>query len=330
MSVNALPGRVRRRLILTPLWRVVCLTLLALGVMALFMTLGSRGNWDFVLFFRGRKVLAMLIVGAAIAASSIVFQTITYNRILTPSIMGFDALYMLIQTLAIFLLGSSQVVQLDPRLRFCAEVLIMLACSGTLYYALFLRAARDLQLLVLVGVVFGVFLSSLTNLMQRVMNPSDFAVLQDAGFASFNAVHAPLLLISTLLSTLLLARLWQLSPVLDVLALGRDAALNLGVPYQRVVMQLLLIVSALVALSTALVGPITFFGLLVANLAYMLAGSFRHRYLLTVAALLAVIVLVAGQMLLESVFSFNSSLSIMIDFAGGLLFLYLLLTGRFR
>ena len=48
----------------------------------------------------------MAITGVAIAYSTVIFQTITHNRILTPSIMGLDSLYLLVQTVVIFFLGS--------------------------------------------------------------------------------------------------------------------------------------------------------------------------------------------------------------------------------
>ena len=59
------------------------------------MTLGANGQWDFVLPFRGGKLAVMLLVAYAVAVSSVLFQTVTHNRILTPAIMGFDALYLL-------------------------------------------------------------------------------------------------------------------------------------------------------------------------------------------------------------------------------------------
>ena len=86
--------------------RLVLLTVALLVSMGLFMTINSGGHWDFVLPFRGAKLVALLVVAYAIAISTILFQTITSNRILTPYIMGFDALYLLIQTVLIFVFGS--------------------------------------------------------------------------------------------------------------------------------------------------------------------------------------------------------------------------------
>src|SRR5690606_31012297 len=119
----------------------------------------------------GRKVLGMALVGTAIAASTVMFQTITNNRILTPSIMGFDALYMLIQTVAVFYFGTATFAVLDRNLMFLIEVVVMIAFSGVLFYLLFVVAQQSLHLLVLVGIVFGVMIRSFTNLLQRVMDP---------------------------------------------------------------------------------------------------------------------------------------------------------------
>lgn len=332
MLVDTVPMRqsLARPRAVTPGWRLVMLALLAIAAIALFMTIDARGMWEFVLPFRGRKVAAIVVVGYAIAISTVLFQTITNNRILTPSIMGFDALYMLIQTVVVFFLGSGRLLSLDPRLRFGVEVVAMVVFASVLYFWLFVAAHRSLHLLVLVGIIFGVMFRSTTGFLQRLIEPNDFVVLQDAGFASFNAIDQTLLGIAVAIIGAVTIVVVRMLPVFDVLALGRETAINLGVDYRRVVTIVLVMVTILVAVSTALVGPITFFGLLVANLAYMLVGSSSHRYVLPAAALLAVVALVGGQTVLERVFSFNSSLSIMIEFAGGLMFIILLIRGAAR
>lgn len=310
-----------------PKARLALLFLLAAGMVVLFMTIGSNGNWDFILPFRGRKIVSMVVVGFAVAASTILFQTITNNRILTPSIMGFDALYMLIQTVIVFAVGSVQLVQIDAQFRFLFEVITMSLFAGVLYWLLFVQSDRSLHLIVLVGIIFGVLFRSFTSLLQRMIDPTEFAVLQDVGFASFNSVNRSLLGLATLIIIAVGLVMWRMNRVLDALSLGRETSISIGVEYRRDVMIVLTMVTILVSVSTALVGPITFFGLLVAHLAYQTIGSAYHRYTIPAAALYSVIMLVGGQMLLERFFNFNSSLSIMIDFAGGLLFILLLLRG---
>lgn len=297
---------------------------LAAASIVLFLTVGAKGSWSFILTFRGTKVAAMVLVGCAIAMSTVLFQTITNNRILTPSIMGFDALYRLIQTVLVFQLGSAAVSAFDPRLRFGVEVAAMVVFSWLLYRWLFSGSLRGLHLLMLVGIVFGVLFRSLSGFLQRVIDPNEFLVVQDRLFASFNRVDGQLLAVSALVVLAVAVAVWRRAGVLDVLALGRDAAINLGIDHRREVMRVLVMVSILVAVSTALVGPVTFFGLLVANLAYLLVDTHRHRLILPVAALVAVLVLMGGQLVLERLLGFNGALSIVIEFLGGIVFLIIL------
>jgi iron complex transport system permease protein len=315
---------------LSPALVLAVLAALAAAAAVLFMTVGVRGNWSFVLSFRGTKLATMALVGYSIAVSTVLFQTIANNRILTPSIMGFDALYVLIQTSLVFLLGAGAASVLDPGLRFACEVSIMTAFSVLLYRWLFSGGLRSLHLLLLVGIVFGILFRSLSGFMQRVVDPNEFLVLQDRLFASFNRVDGELLLISALAVAAVSVVGWRWIRTCDVLALGREAAISLGVEHRRVVAAILVIVAILVSVSTALVGPVTFFGLLVANLAYMAIDSHRHRLILPAAILIAVLTLTGGQLVLERLLGFGTALSIVIEFLGGIFFLFLLVRGAAR
>lgn len=296
----------------------------------LFMTLGARGSWSFILPFRGRKLLSLLLVAYAIAVSTVLFQTVTNNRILTPSIMGFDALYVLLQTSLVFFMGPQILALANPYIQFSAELLLMIGFSWILFQWLFLSEGRSLHLLVLVGIVFGIFFRSLANFMQRMLDPNAFQVLQDSFFASFSTVEPTLLGVASAIIGVVTLVLWRMGHTFDVLSLGKATAINLGVEYRRTVVTILVIVSILVSVSTALVGPITFFGLLVASLAHGLVGNSKHKYVLPAAVLLGVIALVGGQTLFERVFEFDTALSIIVEFLGGLVFIFLILRGAAR
>lgn len=311
--------RRRQRRLLTILAAV------ALAAVAAFCLIGLEGNWEYALRLRTRKVAAMVLVGFAIAYSSVLFQTVTNNRILTPSIMGFDALFVLIRTLVVFLFGSLTLSRTDPRLMFAVEVLIMVVFAGALYRSLFGRGSRDLYVMVLVGVIFGTLFGSLSSLVSRLIDPNEFVVLQDSFFASFNTVNAELLGVSAVLVVAAALYGGRMFRRLDVIALGRDHALNLGVDHRAVVNRALVVVAVLVSVSTALVGPIAFLGLLVANLARQVAGPLRHRVLVPVAALIGVITLVGGQFVLEQVFELSTTLSVIVNFVGGVYFIALLI-----
>ncbi len=307
---------------------LVGLTIVTIALIVVFLTIDVNGQWDFALPRRLRKVLAMVVIGYAVGASTVVFQTVTENRILTPSIMGFDALYVLIQTVIVFFFGTTTLIVLGDEALFAINVGLMVLFAGGLYRWLFGgrsgRSSHGLYFLVLVGIIFGTMFNSLTSLMQRLIDPNEFQTLQDRLFASVNSVDESLLGISVLVVVAVSLTGLRLLRDLDVLVLGREHAITLGVEHQRIVNRSLVMVTVLVSVSTALVGPITFFGLLVANLARQLIRTPRHVLLIPTASLLGIISLVGGQLLLEQVFDFSTALSVIINFVGGLYFIGLL------
>lgn len=317
---TALAGRPARRGLL----------LLAAGVAAasaFFVLVRSLDAFALIAPLRLGRLAPMMLVGVAVAVSTVVFQTVTENRILTPSIMGFDALYAPIQTLGVFMLGSTALIAVDPVLRFAVETVTMVAFSAVLYRWIFGGARRSLYLLVLVGIVLGTFFRSLATFMQRVIDPNEYLIVVDRLFASFSAVDGRLLAVSAVVVAAASAWIWTMRHDLDVLTLGRDRAVALGVDHRRVVMRVLLCATGLVAVSTALVGPITFLGLLVVNLTYHLLGTHRHAVILPGAALVGVLTLVGAQGVLEHLLGMDTVVAVVIEFAGGIVFIAMLIRG---
>jgi iron complex transport system permease protein len=306
------------------------LAVLAAVAAAAFLTLGARGSWSFVLAFRGEKLAALALVAYAVAVSTVLFQTVVGNRILTPSIMGFDDLFGLLQTVLVFTLGTRVLADVDPRLTFVVEVAVMVGFSLLLYRFLFSSFAASLHLMLLVGVFVGILFRSAAVFLQRVIDPTEFVVLQDRLFASFNAVDGTLLGAAAAITGAASLAALRIFHRFDVMALGRDTAVALGVDHRRTALAILALCAVLVSVSTALVGPVTFFGLLVANLAYVAMPTGRHRYVLPAAVLIAFVCLVGGQLVLERLFGFNTALSIVIEFAGGIVLIAMLMRGGAR
>ena len=320
----------RTKISLSPAWVTAILVGLAVLAMGLFMFYGLKGPLDYVLPRRALRMAAMVVVAAAVGVSTLLFQTVTANRILTPSIMGFDALYLMIQTLLVFFVGAAAWTTTPVGLRFAVEVALMVGFSFFLYRWLFTGGLNSLHLVLIVGIIIGTLFRAVSSLLQRLMDPNEYLILQDLFFASFNQVDTTLLVLSAVVVVACAILAWRWRAKMDVMALGREMAINLGVDHKRSVMSVLLLCAVLVSVSTALVGPITFFGLLVVSLAYQLCRGFSHAWLLPITVLLGIITLVAGQLVLEHVFGFATALSVAIEFAGGLLFLFLLLRGNLR
>lgn len=307
--------------------KLIVLVLLMLLSISFYLFYQLGGSWDYILPRRGYKLAAMIVAGSAIAFSTVIFQTVTHNRILTPSIMGLDSLYLLVQTLLVFFLGGKNFAMIGNEWLFLLSVGVLVLFSIILFKAVLGQEGRSVYFLLLIGIILGALFQSLATFMQVLIDPNEFMIVQDKMFASFNNVQVKLLWWAIgILGVTFIAYIPYLR-YLDVLSLGRDQSLNLGVSYQKVVMITLIVVAIFTAVSTALIGPITFLGLLVANLAYEIFKTYRHSVLLVGVVLVSVIALVFGQVLVERIFSFSTTLSVIINFVGGIYFMYLLLRG---
>ena len=306
--------------------KILILGVLILVVSTLFLSIGlNANNMDYALSQRIPKLLSIILTGVCISVSTTIFQTISGNNILTPNVMGLDSLYVLIQTVIVFVLGSSSVFIVNKKYNFVICVLGMIFLSSILYKVMFKKNNANILFLLLVGMICGTLFSSLSSFMQMVIDPNEYLVLQNKLFASFNNVNVDILLISIILIILVIPFIYDDLKYLDVINLGRDQAINLGVDYDKLVRKLFVIVSIFISISTALVGPITFLGLLVVNLSRQMIKTYKHKYLITMSTLLSVFTLVFGQLLAERIFKFSTPVSVIINLVGGIYFMYLLL-----
>ena len=308
---------------------IAALIAAALLAAAAYLALDLKGNIAFALELRAKRLASLATVAVAVGTSTVVFQTLTANRILTPQIMGLDALYGFGQTALVFSLGGLGYATLDPRLKFAGDATLMAALALALFLPM-LRARLDMTLMLLTGVVMGFLFRSLSALLARLMNPNDFAIASAAGFANFSVVRGDLLLVGAVVTAVCAVIVWRSRHILDVLALGQDHATGLGLEWRPTVGALLALVSALVAVSTALVGPVVFLGLVVVALAERLVATRRHAVLLPASALVAVTALVGGQAALQHGLGGAGELAMVVEFFGGLLFLVLLIASARR
>lgn len=301
--------------------------LITLSCVAIFLFLGYKlGNsWEFALRLHSFKLVAMLIVACCVAYSSVAFQTITGNRILTPAIMGFESVYMLLQTVLVFIYGDTTFRVLNNLDNFLLSVLCMIGFSFMLYFLIYKRGRNNMYLLLLVGLVLGILFNTLSSFMQLLIDPNDFFIIQGKMFASFNKINEGLLWYAVVILVFVLIIGFRMNKYLDVLALGREQAISLGLNYNRTVKYFLIIIAVLVSISTALIGPVAFLGLLVTNVTYQLIKSQNHGLIIVACCLVSIIAIIGGQFLMERVFNFSTPVSTIINLVGGVYFLYLLL-----
>lgn len=288
---------------------------------ALFLTYQTFGNLEFALNLRLKKLLGFIIVGIACSFATINFQTLTQNRLLTPSILGMDSLYIMLQTLSIFILGMHSLTSVSSLGNFFLSIALMMSVSTVLSFSLLKKFKHNLFLFLMIGMILGTFFGNISSFLQVLLDPNEYDHLQAKLFASFSNVKADHLLIAAIMVGLICLFLWWLAPQLDILHLGNDHAINLGIELKHLQLMSLLAISALVGISTALVGPTSFLGFIVATISYQLTKTYRHRLIFITGSLIAILLLVFGEFLVAHIFSFNTTLNIIIEFTGGCYFI---------
>ena len=303
---------------------------IAFIICALFLGKGlTIDNYQFFLSRRIPKVLAIILSAMAIASSSLIFQTVTNNRILTPSILGFDSLYVMIQVLLVAIFGGFSAVVIDSEMNFLLSTSIMTFCSMVLFHFYFKSRQRNIFTLLLIGVVLSSLFNSATGFFTMVIDPDEFTYIQDSMFASFNNINAELVYWCVVPLLLCFSYLIKLANKLDVMWLGIDNATSLGVDTQKLTMHIMFVITLMVSISTALIGPVLFLGLIVVALTRQLFRTYQHQFLLLASALVSIVMLAGGQWMVENLFNFNTTISVIINFLGGGYFLFLLMKHKF-
>lgn len=305
--------------------KILVLASLVLLTLTLFLFYKiDLNHFDYAIANRIPKIIAIMLGGSCIAFTTIIFQTITNNQILTPSILGLDSMYVLIQTFIVFMFGSTNLLIVNKQFNFFVNLILMIFLSILLYKVLF-EKNNNIYFVLLVGMIFGTLFKTSSSFMQMVIDPNEFLSLQSKLVASINNINTDVLIIALIIAISIVPFVYDDIKYLDVISLGRENAINLSVDYDKTVKKMIIIVAILVSISTALIGPMTFLGLLVANISRELMKTYLHKYIITSSILIGMITLIGGQFIVQYVFDFNITLNIIINFVGGIYFIKLLL-----
>ena len=312
--------------------KLLILALLVLLAAAAYMLVEvnfeNEKLFRYAMRLRTPKLIVMLITAFAIGGASIVFQSIINNTIVTPCLLGMNSLYTLIHTAVVFFAGTGSFLALNANASFAVDVVLMGLAATVIYGWLFQKTRHNVLYVLLIGTVLSSFFSSIQTTLTRIMDPNEYDTLLTTLVASFSNVNSEIILFSILLLSAVIFVLRKDLMLLDVLTLGKEQAINLGVDYDRSIRRLLLGVTLCIAVATAMVGPISFLGLIIANLARQFLKTYRHTQLILGSALFGMIVLVGGQLLVEHVFTYSIPVSVFITVGGGIYFLYLLLAAK--
>ncbi|OUQ60062.1 CRISPR-associated protein Cas5 [Tyzzerella sp. An114] len=283
---------------------------------------------SFAMKIRFPKLIVMIIVSISIGGASIIFQSVINNRIVTPCLLGMNSLYSLIHTAVVFFAGSASIIATNSNLSFAFDLILMAVVATTIYSYLFKKTKHNVLYVLLIGTVLTSLFTSIQTTLTRIMDPNEYDTLLSSLVASFNNINTEIIIFSIILLVLLAYALRKELALLDVITLGKAQAINLGVDYDVCIRKLLLGVTLCIAIATAMVGPISFLGLIIANLSRQLFKTYRHTHLILGSTLFGIIVLIGGQIIVEHVYTYSMPISVFITVGGGIYFLYLLLTNR--
>lgn len=307
--------------------KILILAFLTLIMALVFIFAGLKDFDEYALKNRFLQIAAIVIVAICIAVSTVIFQILCNNKILTPAIIGLDSLYMLLQSALIFSLGSANLSVYKNDINFLITLACMVVFSLGLYKILF-SSDKSIYLIMLLGLIFGTLFSTLSSFFEILIDPDEFMVIQGRMFASFDNVAFDVLTLAYIVTLLSFVWIFRYMKFLDPLSLGKDLSINLGINYQKISKHLMIIIAILTSISTALVGPITFLGLLVVNITYELFKSSKHSILLPACVLISILALLGGVFFVSRVFDYNTTISVIINFLGGIYFIYLVLKGN--
>ena len=311
--------------------KLIVIALIAIIIVAAFLFIGVKFHnhklLRYAMKLRIPKVIAMIITAFAIGAATIIFQSVINNTIVTPCLLGMNALYTLIHTSVVFVLGSGSILFTNDNLSFLVDLVLMGIIATVVYSWLFKMTGHNVLYVLLVGTVLTSFFSSIQSTLTRVMDPNEYDTLLTSLVASFININSEIIIFSVIILALIGVIFRKELALLDVITLGKEQAINLGVDYDRCIRRLLLAVTLCIAVATAMVGPISFLGLIIANISRQLLKTYRHTQLIAGAALMGVIALIGGQFIVERVFVYSIPISVFITVAGGIYFLYLILKG---
>lgn len=270
------------------------------------------------------QMLGIIISVILIAKSSLAFQTITNNRILTPSILGFDSIYVISQTGLVFLFGTSSYLVFNKVANFTFSTVLMIVIVFLMFLLVMRKNKNNIILLLLLGMVITSLAGSISNFIQVIMDPEEFQSVVSLTNVNIHNINENLVLYLTPVMIILSILFYREHQTYDVMSLGEENAINLGLNYRSKANYTILLITVSMAIATALIGPLSFLGLIVVNAAKELTKSNKHLILNFTASLLSVLIILGGQVILE-LSGLKTPVTVIVNLIGGLYMIYLLL-----
>lgn len=312
--------------------RLLLLALAVAAAVAVYLLINSYPEkpklFQYILSRRVPTLVCMVIASISIGVATLIFQSIVNNRIVTPALLGMNSIYSFLHTAAVFVFGTGSTLYLNANLSFAVDLVTMGTVATLIYWYLFRKTGHNILYIMLIGTVLSSLFGSVQSAMVRVMDPNEYDALLTTLVADFNNVNGEIILFAVVSLAAIAFILRKELKLLDVITMGRDQAINLGVDYDNVIRKLLFGVVLCMAVATATIGPVSFLGLIVANLSRQVLKTYKHSHLIVGASLMGMLALIGGQLISQHLFYFTVPVSTFVTIAGGIYFLYLLLVKK--
>jgi len=313
---------------------IVAAVLLVLAVV-LRMLVGPDGMWDLPQSgaetdLRQMRIGSGVIVGAALAVSGVLLQSLLRNPLASPAVLGLTSgasLGVMISIYAGFL-ATGAVVQYEP-----PAISALLGSMGTLglvYAIAQRRGAIDPVTLILVGVIVSLIAGALTMLVTHLLPAGGLAASVQWTLGALNDdVGWPRLALVGIVTLVGIGISAALGSAMDASALSDDEARAVGVRLGALRIVLFVLAGTLTSGTVLLAGPIAFVGLVVPHLVRLLGGP-SHRPLVIASALTggALIVLADALVRVIDLGAGRMPIGVLTALVGGPVFLVILLRNR--
>ena len=239
---------------------------------------GKEAWLHIVLESRLPQAVTALLVGASLAVSGLMLQTLFKNPLAGPSILGISDGANLGVAIAMIYLGAASYLTTIIAALVGAFVVLLIILG-------FSRKVSSNVMLLIIGIMVGYLASSVISILNYHASADKVHQYVMWGMGDFSGVSLSKLpwlagfSLAGLFSAVLLIK------PLNALLLGEAYATNLGVNVRRARLLILICTGVLTAVATAFCGPVSFIGLAVPHIARLLLGSSNHRHLLPVTLL---------------------------------------------
>lgn len=277
-------------------------------------------NIETVIFqIRLPRILAAVLIGAALGVSGAMLQSIFANPLVSPGIMGVLSGASFGAAFGIITFSSWALVQLSTLLFGVAALLF------SLFIAFIYRSTTTLML-VLGGMISGAFFNALLSIVKLAADPNndELASIVFWLMGSLSLIDgSDILLKAGIPIIILLVISLFFGKILNILAMSDEEAKSLGVNtlYYKVIV--LLLSTFLASLTVVMAGNIGWVGLIIPHISRMIIGP-DNRYLLLLSAILGGLFLLICDNFVRNMFNYEIPLGIITSIIGLVVFIIVL------